>query len=994
MISKKVFFVAGIIAIVALSTKYLVVETKSINKVPKDLTILLGEDEEIETKNSIERAKYDWLLMQDPKTGKVPDNIRAKEMAWIKTMPVRKNGLFNRPQIQQAAFGNNDGFALFGETNNYLNSQAGNTYLTAGPTQNGGRTRALSYDMRYGTGTNKIILAGGINGGIFRSTDGGVNWKFVHPSSEIRSVSCFAQDPINKNIWYAGTGEAIGASSGYPAGFVYGNGMFKSEDEGATWTKLTSTNVPDPTAFSSEWCFVYKISVHPTTGHIYAAVHRRVVRSTDAGATWKTVFASKTAATGIGGVGDLIINKNGSKIFVAMSGRNADRSLSGIFTSTTGDTATFTRIAGGVQNSADSVAGWRAYDNTPNTAGTDYIAGWGRTTIALAPSNQNLLYALVENTDEAAKSKPEADLYKCDMSTSTFAWTKLTDNLTAKRILDGATTEKYFEAQGGYNMLLAIHPTNDKIMLVGGVNLFRSTDGFATKDNVTFAGGVGSETYTDADDISHADFHSFSFDPTDPKRVLIGSDGGLGFIKDISVTSPEWSNANGQYQSIQYYHVGIDPTPGSRVFYGGAQDNSTTFRDRQNSPILQALPDSNDHFILLGGDGCQVGMSKKNSALKQHLFAAAQSGQFYRINLYPPYDAIYNKIKPSSAGEGEFITYFHLDPDNTDYLYYASDDSIFRTNDATNVTASGWTLMTGIAPNISGNIYSMATTRGAYNSNSHLFIGTSDGKLYRLRDPQGTSEGTAPTNITPSSMTVVQSGFQAPVITDIAINPRNQDTVVMVVSNYNVNSIFWTGNATAAQPTWQVIEGNLSVPSVRSCEIVVKTTGVEYYVGTSTGLFSTASVSGNSTVWAREVGVPGQPSEMMNTAIVSSLAYRWTDNTLLVGTHGNGMFAAYIGSPVSVVTAVTNPIRDNSNFVKVAYPTLMQNELNYQVGNMFSMKKISVQLTSMNGSIVYRNEAGYQNGRIPVSNLAAGTYVLTITSPDRKYQYTKKFIKN
>lgn len=993
MITKRALIVTGIVAIVAFASKSFF-ETKPTNKISKDLTIFIGEDEEIETKNSIERAKYDWLLMQDPKTGKIPDNIRSREMAWVKTMPVRKGGLFNKPEVQQSAFGISSGFSLFGEANNYLNSQTGNTYLAAGPTQNGGRTRAVSFDMRYGTGTNKIMLAGGINGGIFRSVDGGVSWKFVHPSSEIRSVSCFAQDPINKNIWYAGTGEAIGASSGYPAGFIYGNGMFKSTNDGATWSKLTSTNVPDPTAFSSEWCFVYKILVHPSTGHIYAAVHRRIVRSTDAGATWKTVFASKTPATGIGGVGDLIMNKTGSKIYVAMSGRNADRTLSGIFTSNTGDTASFTRIAGGIENAADSVAGWRAYDNSSNSAGTGYNGGWGRTTIALSPSNQNLLYALVENTDEATKSKPEADLYKCDMSTPTFAWTKLTDNLTAKRIVDGKTTEKFFEAQGGYNMLLAVHPANEKIILVGGVNLFRSTDGFTTKDNVTFAGGVRSSTYTDVDETSHADNHTFSFDPTDPKRVLIGSDGGLGIINDLGATTPEWTNANGQYQSIQYYHVGIDPTPGSRVFYGGAQDNSTTFRDRQNSPILQALPDSNDHFILLGGDGCQVGMSKKNSASKQHLFAAAQNGQFYRLNLYAPFDAIYTKIKPSTAGEGEFITYFHLDSDNTDYLYYASDDSIFRTNDATKVTASGWTLMTGIAPNISGNIYSMASTRGEYSSNSHLFIGTSDGKVYRLRDPQGTSEATAPTNITPSTMTVVAPNLQAPVITDIAINPRNQDTVMLVVSNYNVNSIFWSGNATSAQPTWQVIEGNLSVPSVRSCEIVVKSTGVEYYVGTSTGLFSTASLSGNSTVWAREVGVAGQPSEMMNTAIVSSLAYRWADNTLLVGTHGNGMFAAYIGSAVSVVTAITNPIRDNLNFVKVAYPTLMQNELNYQVGNMSAMKKISVQLTSMNGAIMYRNEAGYQNGRIPVSNLAAGTYVLTITSPDRKYQYTKKFIKN
>jgi hypothetical protein len=985
MISKRSgFYIGGIILAGALGIA-LLKPVNTTNKLPKDLTILHDEDmekdEEIEAKHSKERARYEWLLSQDPKTGKVPENIRSKEMAWVKTMPVRKNGLFNTIDIQRSTFGNNNDLSFLFNPNDYFNSQIGNVYRSAGPTQNGGRTRAVAFDMRYNNSTNRTILAGGINGGIFRTTDGGANWIFVHPPAEIRSVSSFAQDPTNPNTWYAGTGEPIGASSGYPSAFIYGNGMFKSTDNGASWTKLISTNVTDPTTFASQWCFVHKIAVHPVTGHIYAAIHRRVVRSTDGGTTWNSVFESTITATGVGGVADLLINKAGSKIFVAMSGRNADRALAGIFTSTTGDVGSYSRIAGGIENAADSVASWRAYDNSL-TAG-DYAKGWGRMVITLSPSNQNILYALVENTDEATNSKPEADLYKCNMATTPFSWTKLTNSLVAKR---NATTEKYLELQGGYNMLVAVHPTNENLVLVGGVNLFRSTDGFATKDNVVFAGGLTSSTYTDADGVSHADMHSFAFDPSDPNRVAIGSDGGIGFIKDLSAPTPDWVIGNGQYQSIQYYHVGIDPTPGSRVFYGGAQDNSTTIRDR--SGILGGLlPDSNDHYIVLGGDGCTVGMTKKNASNQQYLFCAAQEGQFYRMKLFDFANNLYTAIKPTIAGKGEFVTYFHLDPDNTDYLYYASDDSLFRTNDAVNVTASNWTLLDGVAPAVSGSIFSMATTKGQYTSNSHLFLGTSGGKIYRIKDPQAAPTGFAPTDITPSGLT-------GGVVTDIAVNPRNQDTVIAVVSNYNVNSIFWTGNATAISPTWQVIEGNLTVPSVRACEIVAKTNGVEYYVGTSTGLFSTASVSGSGTVWSREVGLAGQPSEMMNTAIVNSLAYRWVDNTLVVGTHGNGMFSAYIGNPVSVVTAVTNPIRNNTNFIKTSFPTLLQNELTYQVGNMYGMKKMSVQLTSMSGAVVYRNEAGYQNGKIPVANLSTGTYVLTITSPDRKYQYTKKFIKN
>ncbi len=993
MMSKKIGFAVGMIFLLSIAGIYVIQSAQHKDSFSKNLTILNGEDDdnpdndELEQKNSIERSRYEWLLTRDPKTGKIPEGIRAKELAWLKTMPIRKNGLFNPVEISRSALGSTSNDIQFLMSDNpYGNAQTGNTFLAAGPTQNGGRTRAVAFDLRYNNTTNKVILAGGVNGGIFRTTDGGLSWKFVHPSFEVRGVSSFAQDPTQPDTWYAGTGEPIGTSASYPSAFVFGNGILKSIDNGLTWSILPSTSVTDPTSFSSPWCFIHKIAVHPITGDVYAAIHRKVVRSSDGGATWTSVFESTSATSGSGGIADVLITKTGSKIFIAMSGRIEDREYAGIFTSATGGNGSFARIAGGIKNASDSVAGWRSYNNATNSVG-DYSGGWGRLVIAVAPSNENILYTMVENTENGA-NKPEADLFKCDMSTTPFTWQKLTDNLVAKR--DGKTA-KYMELQGGYNMLLAIHPTNPSIVLAGGVNLFRSKDGFATKDSVLFAGGVSSSTYTDASSISHADNHSFSFDPSNPNRVLIGSDGGIAFINDITVTSPEWTNANSQYQTIQYYHIGIDPTPGSRVFYGGAQDNSTTFRDNPKSPIIDKLPDSNDHFILLGGDGCQVGMTKKNTAGQQYLFCSAQEGQFYRMRLFdlsnPNLPSPYTPIKPSTAGKGEFITYYHLDPDNTDYLYYASNDSLFRTNDATKVTDANWTLMKGIAPAINGNIFSMATTAGAYTSSSFLFIGTSLGRIYRLKDPQNISTSNGPTNITPTGLT-------AGVINDIAINPRNQDTIIAVVSNYNVNSIYWTGNATADRPVWQVIEGNLNLPSVRSCKIVAKSTGIEYYVGTSAGLFSTTAINGTNTIWSREIGIAGEPSEMINTAIVNSLAYRWKDNTLVAGTHGNGMFVAYIGDPIPVITAVTNPIRNDLNFIKTAYPTIAHDELQFQVGNMYTIRKLSIQLTAMNGAVVYRKEAGYENGRIPVNNLAAGNYILTVTSLDRKYQFTRSIIKN
>jgi hypothetical protein len=328
------------------------------------------------------------------------------------------------------------------------------------------------------------------------------------------------------------------------------------------------------------------------------------------------------------------------------------------------------------------------------------------------------------------------------------------------------------------------------------------------------------------------------------------------------------------------------------------------------------------------------------------------------------------------------VTYYHVDPDNTDYIYFPVSDTLYRSTASTTVTTSGWTQMTGLTTAMNhSSIYSMATTRGGYTANNFLFIGTGDGNVYRLKDPANANVATAPDKITPTGMTT------GSIVTDISVNPRNQDTVMCVVSNYNVSSIFWTGNATAATPIWQTIEGNLTLPSVRSCEIVAKTTGIEYYVGTSVGLYSTSTVNSSSTVWARE------GTGMIKTAIVNSLAYRWSDNVLVVGTHGNGIFSASIGSPINVTTGVTTPIRNDKNFIKDAYPTLVSDNITFQTGNMYTIKQMRVQVYNLSGQLIYDKSSAYENGTIPMGNRSAGEYILTVTSNDRKYQFVKKFVK-
>ena len=127
------------------------------------------------------RWEYEFEMLKNPYTGKIPDRIREKEIAFAKKMPVRSEG------------------------------DLMNTYTVLGPTNLGGRTRAFAFDIS----DTSIMLSGGVSSGIFRSTNGGANWTNVTPSGELHNVTCIAQDTRSgsEDTWYYATGEALGNSA-------------------------------------------------------------------------------------------------------------------------------------------------------------------------------------------------------------------------------------------------------------------------------------------------------------------------------------------------------------------------------------------------------------------------------------------------------------------------------------------------------------------------------------------------------------------------------------------------------------------------------------------------------------------------------------------------------------------------------------------------------------------------------------------------------------
>ena len=1022
----RVIGVAALLFVTAVGSYFVFTKSKD-KEITKEFEGLEEEeDKEQQAAFQYQRWKYEADMVRDPTTGEALFGLREQETEFARTIPERNSSSPFSRLIQ-------------------------NTYYPAGPNNQGGRTRGLAYDIRYNGTSNRVIMAGGISGGIFRTADGGATWTRVTPANEVHNVSAIAQNPQSPDTWYAGGGEYIGSSTDDLGAGYLSHGLLKSTNGGVSWTRVPLNNLSDhagapvtpiapfteflPERFDHAFDYVHKIAFNPTNGHLYVAAHRRVFRSTDNGATFQTIFGSATTSVNANGQCDVVISPTG-KVYIAYTGAAPDLGLRGVWRSTTGNFNSFARLAGGVTLGVDSVINWRA--NSYQQA--DNVYAPRRILLALAPSNENILYALYENGLEniSPSKNKEADLFKLDMTTG-FNWTNLSDNLPDFPGGDHDATDP-ITIQGGYDLFIGVKPDNPNVVFVGGTSLYRSTDGFATTTNTAWIGGYGNTLPTlsfygqlgnasNASKWSHPDIHNLVFNPSNANEAICSNDGGMQVTSNISATGGaepvSWTNI-ANYQTLQYYHIAIDPELGANNFVGGAQDNGTQFRDK-TGVLGSAAVDSNNHRRVVGGDGSSVGFSKKNGST-QYVFCGVQLGSIRRAQIQPTLgvSTFGTEIRPNSgltgtgSEFGEFITNFKLNPDNTDDLYYVNFNRLFRTTNSSTVTSSsGWTELTGVGSAINPanptggmniGIRALAFSRGTYGSSHAMYIGTTNGKVFRLDDPRNSTASATPVNITPPTSVADISNLN---VQDIAVNPNNDNEIMIVITNYgrtnattgafsNVVNILWTDNAKSASPTWRRAEGNLAGSnttgfiSARSAVIAVKKDASgnavsEYYVGTAAGLFAVENIgptlsAGGSPTWERD------GSSTLNFAVISSLAYRPGDNVMAIGTHGNGLYYTFLGTP-NLVTGINNPVLNDKDFITLVYPTINAGTVQYRIGNKTDVKKISVEVYNMKGQVLYRQETGYQNGNVNFSRFAKGAYVLSIYSDNGKYRHIQKIIR-
>jgi hypothetical protein len=857
------------------------------------------------------QAEMEFLITRDPRTNTIPRDIRRREFEFARTIPVQRDVRFAKGKTRSSTA----------------------MWMERGPNNIGGRTRVFAADVV----NPDVLIAGAVAGGIWKSTNDGTSWRLTTQPWQIHTTTCIAQDirAGKTATWYVGTGEFRGSTTNNTrwGSFYRGDGIYKSTDNGESWVLLPSTVSGTPHQTES-FDYIWNIAVNAidsTNDEIYAATWDGIYRSTNGGDSWTLVQAADSG----------LVNTGGFTTDVAIT--------------STGVVYAHTKQSGSprIWRSADGVT-WT--DIKPPT----FPTVTGRIVFGLAQSNPNVVYVFIESANNTPATSGH-QLWKYTHADTGGTWVNRGGNLPS-----GLST------QTGYDMTVHVKPDNENFVLIGGTNLYRSTDGFATSTATTTIGG-----YPYWPGLNHhPDLHSGFFRGGNPGVYYSGHDGGLSKTDDVAATSVEWINLNNGYNVTQFYSVSISPESSNTMIMAGAQDNGT---------LLGDAPGLSDWIMVYGGDGT---VAKIPPASDDRLYTQYQNGQMQRHTL-----DITNttNITPSGSNNQLFVNPIALDPNNSAILYYAAGrtspsltSAIWRNDNAPSATTTvGWTALVntnvGAATGYTRRISALGVSKA--NSANVLYYGTVDGIVKRVDEAH--SSAYVVTDITPPGLGggTSQGGF----VRCVAVDPNNSDIALVAFGNYNFQNLWYTTDGGAS---WTDVEGNLSGPdgpSVRWATIFYLDTTMHAFIGTSIGLQSTTALDGSQTVWAQEANTA------IGNILIAMMDYREADRTLAVGTHARGVFTATFDSPVGVPPPEGIP---SAFGLEQNYP----NPFNPSTVIPYSLPhaaRVMLKVFDANGREVATlvngvQEAGTHDIRFTVSNLASGVYFYRLETPE--FTATRKLL--
>ena len=702
-----------------------------------------------------------------------------------------------------------------------------------GPSNVGGRTRTLVFDPR----DSNRMLAGGVSGGVWESLNAGDSWRALSDDAANVNIGALVFDPVAPDTIYAGTGELY-RNNQRPYAAMWGQGILRSTDNGAHFRQLLAS-ANDDFRYVSD----IVISRH-NHRRLYAATNTGVWRSDDGGSRFVRVLLPTDGSGGLlyEGCTDLELLSDasaGDVLLASCASRSEDDRY---------------WLPGTVIPPACGGPCPAAVFRTDNGAATAPAwsvvlteTGMGRTSLAVAPSAPNILYALSASTvpgpDRNNDGGGDYDnglhaVFRSVDAGLTWAARVRNDSpdVLSTYLLSYADG---FEAQrcgfgrfdaysaGWYNQAIAVNPLNPDVVWVGGMELYRSDNGGASFGKASYWWLDGSSPYG-----IHADQHLIKFHPgyaDGSRKLYVTNDGGVGMtgLDDAptrigptaacgpAAASVPWAALENGLTSTQFYTGTVNATGTLRL--GGTQDNGTL--------LQRAGSGSQDFEETFGGDGASVAIDPRND---NTLYVSSQNVSIQRsINGGASYAEATNGINDATI----FIMPFVLDQRAPDRLY-AGGSRLWRTNNqGRNWSAASAALGASFLHRISAIAVSPV-------DNNLLLLGNSFA-IYRSANASTLGTTSVLASVSP------RAGW----VSSLTYDPVEANIAYATYSSFGGAHVWRSADGGG---TWTAIDGSGAgqLPDIPVHHLVIDPNNrTRLYIGTDIGVF--VSLDGGQS-WAQE----------------------------------------------------------------------------------------------------------------------------------------------
>ena len=540
-------------------------------------------------------------------------------------------------------------------------------------------------------GEREHFYFGGVNGGVWETDDAGRTWRPIFDAQPIGAIGALAVAPSNPKVIYVGTGEADMRSD-----IAQGDGIYKSTDGGKTFSHVGLSDSQQ----------IGRIRVDPrdpdrvlvaALGHPYGPnAERGVFLSTDGGGSWRRVLYRDENT----GAVDLAF-KPGDRRVVYAALWQTRRPPWNVYPPSHGP-------GSGLCRSTDGGDTWT------EIRGHGFPADPGRIGLAVAPSQPNRVYAMVE--------AEKGGLYRSDDEGA--SWTRTSDD---PRIW----------GRGWYFGGIAVEPRDADVVYACNTSVYRSKDGGRTFTPIKGAPGGD-------------DYHELWIDPEHPERRMLGVDQGASVSLNGGETWSSWYNQ----PTGQFYRVATDGRFPYSVY--GSQQDSGAAAVPSRTNLHDGINMTQLRMITAGGENDSIAPDPRDPDV---IFGG-------RVEKFDLRTQQTHTLDPALAFPGRHrsvwtlpLVFSRRDPR---VLYFAH-EQLFRTADG----GQSWSVISpdltreepGVPPNLDpataaddggtgsrcGVIYTIAPSRVA---DRDLWIGTDDGLVWRSRD-----EGGHWADITPRALT-------------------------------------------------------------------------------------------------------------------------------------------------------------------------------------------------------------------------------------------------